>query len=70
MINLNELEKTKKKVEFDLTSVDSNAFVLMGGFQKIARRAGWTPEEIGAVLMECRKGDYDHMVQTLIRFTD
>ncbi len=31
-----------------------------------ARREGWTKEEIGKVLKECRAGDYDHLLQTLI----
>ena len=54
-----------KTVKLDLTSIDGNAFSLMGHFQKQARREGWTKEEIDEVLDECRSGDYDHLVATL-----
>ena len=73
MINLNDMEKSKKEndnlVPFDMTTVDGNAFSLMHGFQLAARKVEWSAEEIGAVLMECRYGTYDHLVQTILRFT-
>jgi hypothetical protein len=58
------------KPKFDLTSVDGNAFSLMGGWQRAARKAGWTPEEIEKVIKECKSGDYDHLVQTLMKNSD
>lgn len=51
---------------FDLTSVDANAFSLMGHWQKAARRAGWPKEDIDIVLEECRNGDYDNLVCALM----
>lgn len=60
--------KSKPKVEFDLTSVDGNAFSLMGHFMRRAKKQGWTQEEVDLVLAECQKGEYDHLVQTLIQF--
>ena len=63
-MDINDINKT---VEFDLTSVDSNVFMLMGSFQKQARIEKWTKEEIDCVLDECTKGDYDHAVQTLLK---
>jgi hypothetical protein len=45
----------KKTVKFDLTSVDSNAFNLMGGFRRQAQREGWTQTEIEVVLNECKR---------------
>jgi len=54
-----------KKVKLQLVGLDSNAFALMGAFQKNARRQGWSPEEIKKVLDEARSGDYDHLVGTL-----
>lgn len=53
-------------VIFDLTSVDGNAFSLMGHWQKAARKAGWPKDEIDIVLEECKSGDYDHLVATLL----
>jgi len=58
------------KVNLDLTSINGNAFSLMGHFQRQARRDGWTKEEVDEVLTECRSGDYDHLVATLIEHCD
>ena len=60
---------TPKKVCLDLTKLDGNAFFLIGAFQKQARSEGWTNEEIAAVRDEMIKGDYDHLLQTLITHT-
>ena len=59
-----------KTVNLDLTSIDGNAFSLMGHFQKQARREGWTKEEIDKVLKECRSGDYDNLVATLTQYCE
>lgn len=61
-INPNDL----KPVVFNMTSVDSNAFSLMGHWQKAARKAGWLSEDISIVLEECRSGDYNDLVCTLM----
>ena len=57
---------TDKKVKLELVGLDGNAFSLMGAFQKQARREGWTQDEIKEVLDECTKGDYDHLLCTLM----
>jgi len=54
------------KIQLRLEGLNGNAFALMGAFQKQARREGWSKEEIAAVLTECRAGDYDHLLATLI----
>tara|TARA_R110000764_G_scaffold90587_8_gene172876 strand:- start:1632 stop:1853 length:222 start_codon:yes stop_codon:yes gene_type:complete len=60
------------KVKLDLTSVDGNAFSLMGVFRQTARRkgSGWSKDQSKKVIDECMEGDYDHLVQTLIRYTE
>ena len=58
-----------KTVELDLVGLDGNAFALMGAFQHAARQQGWTHKEIYTVLAECQRGDYDHMLQTLMKYT-
>ena len=58
-----------KKVNLDLTECDGNAFSLMANFSKKARRENWTPEEISEVLSECKKGDYNHLLNTLMDYT-
>lgn len=61
---------TDKKAQFDLTSVDGNAFSLMGHWQRAARKAGFTKEEIDAVIKECTSGDYDNLVATLMDYSE
>lgn len=56
----------KKKIKLTLEGLDGNAFSLMGAFRKQARREKWTPEEINQVLDECMKGDYNHLLVTLM----
>jgi hypothetical protein len=58
-----------KQVRMTLEGLDGNAFGLMGAFQRHARRQGWTKEEIKVVLDECTSGDYDHLLQTLLKYT-
>lgn len=59
-----------KKIKLELVGLDGNAFSLMGAFSREARRQGWTKEEIDTVLTECTAGDYDHLLQTLISYTE
>lgn len=61
--------KTNKKVTLSLVGLDGNAFFLMGAFSRQARREGWTKNEIDAVLNECKSGDYDHLLRTLMDHT-
>lgn len=63
-------DKVSKKVELDLVSINGNAFAVMGAFSKAARRQGWTPEEIKVVMDEAQSGDYDHLLQTIISYTE
>jgi len=65
-----KLEDITKLVKMELVGIDGNAFALMGAFSKNAERQGWSEEEIGLVLDECRSSDYNHLLQTLIKFTE
>lgn len=58
--------KVNKKVKLKLVGLDGNAFVLMGAFRRQARKEKWTEDEINAVMDECKKGDYNHLVCTLM----
>lgn len=60
------MQTTTKKVKLRLVGLDGNCFVLMGAFQRQARREGWTKEEIDAVLNDCQSSDYDHLLQVLV----
>ena len=65
-----QASEIKKKVKLQLVGLDVNAFAIMGAFQKAARRDGWTKEEIDAVLTECMSGDYNHLLATVMSFTN
>jgi len=56
----------EKKVELDLSGTDGNAFAVMGNFRRAAKAHGWTKAEIDAVLNEAMKGDYDHLLATVL----
>jgi hypothetical protein len=60
-----EIRETKPPLPGSLVGVDGNAFALMAHFQRVARREGWSKEEINAVIDEAKSGDYDHLVVTL-----
>jgi hypothetical protein len=55
-----------EKVRMSLVGQDGNAFFLMGAFQREARMQGWTSEEIEKVIHECKSGDYNHLLSTLM----
>ncbi len=58
-------KKVNKTVNLDLVGKNGNAFVLMGFFQKQARKEGWSQEEIDVVLTEAKSDDYNHLLVTL-----
>ncbi len=54
-----------KTVNLDLIGVNGNAFMIMGVFQRQARREGWTPKEIDTILAEAKSSDYNHLLTTI-----
>ena len=56
-----------KKIDLQLENLDGNAFAIMGAFSKQAKKENWTKEEIEEVLSEARNGDYDHLLQTIMK---
>lgn len=54
------------KISLDLTTVDGNAFALLGAFRRQAKREEWTEEELTQVTTEAMSGDYDHLLATLL----
>lgn len=56
-----------KKLALNLVGLESNAFNLLGAFQRQARRENWTPEEIKAVMDEATSGDYAHLLATIMK---
>ena len=62
--------RESKKVDFDISSVDGNAFSLMGGFLRAARMQGFDKDFIDDVLKKCKSSDYDNLIKTLLEFTE
>lgn len=51
-----------------LLGKDGNAFYILGVCQIAARRAGWSQEQIDAVMAEMTGGNYDHLLQTALTY--
>jgi hypothetical protein len=62
--------KLNKTINLQLEGLDGNAWSLLGTFAGQAKKEDWTDDEIGKVLQEARSGDYDHLLQTLIEYTN
>lgn len=56
------------KVRCKLVGQDGNAFVILGRFQIAARQAGWTGPQIAAVCKEAMRGDYGHLLCTIMEY--
>lgn len=54
-----------KTINLDLTTIDGNAFSLMGALSSQAKHENWAQPEIDAVLEEAKNGDYNHLVATI-----
>lgn len=49
---------------------DGSTPVIIGACRKAARKAGWSEKEIGVLSAEFLSGDYDHVLQTALRYFD
>jgi len=59
-----------KKPKLQLIGEDGNAFVALGKARRVARKAGWSKEKIDEMMQEAKSGDYDHLLQTMIKYFD
>ena len=53
-----------------LTGHDGNAFAVLGRCREAAAEAGLSDDEIAAFMNEATAGDYDHLLQTAMRWFD
>jgi len=53
-----------------LVGEDGNAFSILGRCARAARRAGWDKRRIDAFMAEATRGDYDHLLQTVLEHFD
>ena len=59
-----------EKPGLELVGNDGNAWAIMGNAQRVARKAGWSREKIEEVMDEAMEGDYDHLLQTMMKHFD
>ena len=57
-----------KKISLELVGLGGNAFSVLGAFAKQAKREKWTEAEIKEVTDEAKRGDYNHLLQTLMDY--
>jgi len=57
-------------VTVQLSEEDGNAGAIMGRCAKAARRAGVEKDDINQFRKECMSGDYDHLLQTCMKWFD
>ena len=62
------MKDTKPKLE--LVGADGNAFNVLGLARRAAKKAEWSQEKIDAFFKEAMAGDYDHLLQTCMRYFD
>jgi hypothetical protein len=53
-----------------LVGEDGNAFAILGRFQRAARAAGWSREEIRAVTDDATSGDYDDLLAVMMEHVE
>jgi len=57
-------------ITVQLTGEDGNAFLILGKVRKALRRAGVPSEERDAFTTEATSGDYDHLLQTCMKWVN
>ena len=55
-------------VKVQLVGEDGNAFAIMGRVGKALKRAGVPKAEVDAYYAESMGGDYDHLLQTVMKW--
>ena len=56
------------EVKVELVGQDGNAFAILGKISREMRRAGLPEEEIKVFQDEATSGDYDHLLQTCMKW--
>ena len=58
------------KIQFDIANCHRSASSIIDGWRRAARNQGWSEDDIEAVLAEAKSGDYDHLVQTIMGYSE
>jgi 3-oxoacyl-[acyl-carrier-protein] synthase III len=60
----------KTKPYLKLGGEDGNAFAILARAAQAARRAGWSQDDIDAVVKEATSSDYNHLLMTMTKNFD
>jgi hypothetical protein len=58
----------ESKPKLKLVGEDGNAFAILGRAFSVARKAGWSKEKISQFQKEATSGNYDHLLQTCMKY--
>jgi len=64
------MEVKHPEIKVQLVGSDGNAFAIIGAVRKALRRGGVPAEEITAFVNDATSGDYDHVIQTAMKWVD
>jgi len=67
---MSELEIRHPEIEVQLTGTDSNGFLLASRVRSAMSRAGVPEVECVEFFDEALSGDYDHLLQTCMKWVD
>jgi hypothetical protein len=58
------------EVSVKMIGEDGNAFAILGRVRSASKNAGISQEEIDAFMTEATAGDYDHLLQAVIKWVN
>lgn len=58
------------KPVLELVGCDGNAFGIIGAATRVARKAGWSKDQIDTFTKDAMSGDYDHLLQVCMKHFD
>ena len=60
----------KYDIEVNLSENDGNSFMILGRVRRALRKAGVSDEEIAEFSEDAMSGDYDHLLQTCMKWVE
>lgn len=67
-MEVGKMEREKPRVK--LVGMDGNAFSILSRVKTAMKKGGWSKKEIENFLEEAMSGDYDHLLQTVIKYCE
>ena len=58
------------EITVHLSGEDGNAFYILGAVRRALKRHGISPDKIDECMTEMKSGDYDHLLQTAMKWVD